>query len=270
MKIITSVTNPKIKIVKALKDKKNRNEKGLYFIEGIRFFEEAIIETEKSNVEIEEIFISDSFSNEILNNLIEKTNYKNNLNINVVPNKLFLELSDTSNPQGILAIVKMKRWKLEDILFKEKLILLLDSVQDPGNLGTIIRTADAAGFSGVIASKGTVDIYNPKVLRATMGSVFRIPFIVTENLSKIILELQNLNIKVYGAHLDGKTSLYNTDLKKDVAIVIGNEGAGMSEEVKSVCDGLLKIEMLGRVESLNASVASGIIIYESLRQRICI
>jgi TrmH family RNA methyltransferase len=268
MSIITSSSNQHIKLIKSLKDKKTRNEKGLFFIEGTRFFEEALSESVLSQVEIVDVFISENISINMIMSEIEKYKYTKKLNIHTITEKIYKDISDTQSPQGILATIKIKKWTINDILNRGDLILILESIQDPGNLGTIIRTADAAGFSGIIASKGTVDLYNPKVLRSTMGSVFRMPYYQTDELKESCKELKNVGIKIYGTHLDAKCSIYEANLNKNVAIIVGNEGAGMSGELMNICDSLIKIKMLGRTESLNASVAAGIVVYESLRQRL--
>lgn len=146
-------------------------------------------------------------------------------------------------------------------------IVILDSIQDPGNMGTIIRTADAAGFRGIIISKGCVDPYNPKVLRTTMGSIFHIPLHLCDNLKKTLTEIKASNIRIYATHLKGSKNYYETDMTGNVAIIIGNEANGISNESQLMADELIRIPMPGKAESLNASVAAGLLMYESLRQR---
>ncbi|PNT93528.1 23S rRNA (guanosine(2251)-2'-O)-methyltransferase RlmB [Clostridium thermosuccinogenes] len=264
MNIITSSQNPVVKEVKSLKIRKHRDEKGLFFIEGTRFVEEAL----KEKAGICKIVITDAFhsnpANGELLNRIKSAGYETY----ILSDRLFREISDTENPQGILAVIRRKTYSLEDILSGSSFLLILDSLQDPGNLGTIIRTADAAGVDGVILSKGSVDLYNPKVLRSTMGSVFHVPALYADDLTKAIGIVKSAGFKVYAAHLKGKTSYFNVDLKKNIAVIIGNEANGIREEVAEQADMLVKIPMSGKAESLNASVAAGLLMYEVVRSRL--
>jgi TrmH family RNA methyltransferase len=150
---------------------------------------------------------------------------------------------------------------------EKPLIIILENIQDPGNLGTIIRTADAVGANGIIISKGSVDVYNPKVVRATMGSIFRVPIISESNLVEDINTLRDNNIEVLASHLQGSSNIYDCDLTKGVAILIGNEGNGLSEGITGLANRNIKIPMIGKSESLNAGVAASIMVYEVLRQR---
>ncbi|MDF2522545.1 MAG: methyltransferase, TrmH family, group 3 [Clostridiales bacterium] len=263
MQTITSSQNPVIKEIKSLKIRKNREEKQLFFIEGIRFVEEAL----KEGVAIETILFSDRLyetrGGEDIISQIREGDYETYH----LPDKLFQEISDTENPQGIIAVVKMKQYKLEEIIDEGDFFLILDSLQDPGNMGTIIRTADAAGVTGIIISRGCVDIYNPKVLRSTMGSIFHIPFCFSESLPEAIRQLKEQGIKVFAAHLDGKLNYFDADMKCGTAIIIGNEANGISQETAEQSDSFVKIPMPGRSESLNASVAASLLMYEVVRQR---
>lgn len=273
MKRISSGGNPVIKEVKALKNRKFRDEKGLFFVEGIKIVDEAI----KCNAEIVRVFMSEEFQFEkeaaLAPHLYSYMNSKEKdgaeSSLYAIPGRLFKEISDTETPQGILAVVKAKGCCLEDMLKGENLFVILDSLQDPGNMGTIIRTADAAGFSGVIASKGSVDLYNPKVLRSTMGSVFRMPVFSGAEMAEVLHVLKSKGIKIYAAHLKASAHCFDRDMKSDAAIIIGGESGGIREEIAAMADELIKIPMAGGAESLNASVAAGILMYESLRQRIC-
>lgn len=263
MQTITSNQNPVIKEVKSLKARKSREEKQRFFIEGIRIIDEAL----KERVAIESILLSDRLyetkgGEEILSR-IRCENYETYH----LPDKLFQEISDTENPQGIMAVVKMRRQKLEEMIEGGDFFLILDSLQDPGNMGTIVRTADAAGVSGIIISRGCVDIYNPKVLRSTMGSVFHVPFCFSENLQDTILALKAKGLKVFAAHLNGDSNYFEINMKNSTAIIIGNEANGICKEVAEQADTLVKIPMPGKSESLNASVAASILMYEVVRQR---
>lgn len=191
----------------------------------------------------------------------------------IVSQQVFGSISGTISPQGILSVVKMQETSLEKILCAERaehdrqLLLLLEDIQDPGNLGTIMRTAEAAGVTGVILSKGTVDIYNPKVVRSTMGTIFRLPFVYVEDLLMTAGRIQEQGIALVASHLEGTSWYDEVDYQKDIAVCIGNEGRGLSQELSGMADIRVKIPMHGQVESLNAAVAASILVYEADRQR---
>ncbi|HHV96503.1 MAG TPA: 23S rRNA (guanosine(2251)-2'-O)-methyltransferase RlmB [Clostridiaceae bacterium] len=268
MQVITSENNPLIKEVKSLKLKKYREQKELFFIEGVRFVEEALLSEE----EIKALIISKSMANDQnVIELVRKAEQRNSsIKLCSVPDNMFKNLSDTQTPQGVIAVVKMKAYNLNDAVGrnngKNNLFIILDAVQDPGNMGTIIRTADAAGFNAVIAGKGCVDIYNPKVLRSTMGSIFHIPVIETDDLSHAINYLKSKGIKIYASHLNGMKNYYELNLSHDIAFIVGNEANGISDQIAALADCLIKIPMYGRAESLNAAIAAGILMYEVVRQ----
>lgn len=265
MNFISSGQNQVIKEIKALKEKKYRDQKGLYFIEGIRFVEEALKEKE----EISKVLVSDKLvevngGSEILEQL-ENANF---CNVYTVPNKLYMDITDTENPQGILAVLSKKAVNLESIYDSKNFFVVLDSIQDPGNMGTIIRTADAVGVTAVIVSKGCVDVYNPKVLRSTMGSMFHIPICYSENVLETLQSIKDRGIRLCAAHLSGSKSYFDLDYKDNIAIIVGNEANGISDSVANISNELVKIPMDGKSESLNASVAAGLLMYEVLRHRI--
>lgn len=176
--------------------------------------------------------------------------------------------SDTKTPQGILCVVRRVEKKLGEISGgKNPLLLILDNIQDPGNLGTIIRTAEAAGITGVIMSADCVDIYNPKTIRSTMGSVFRVPFVYVRELAKTIRGLQEEGIFFYAAHLAGSSAYDEVSYRGKSAFLIGNEGNGLREEIAQCADMYIRIPMHGQVESLNAAAASAVLMFEAARQR---
>lgn len=268
MQIITSENNPLIKDIKSLKIKKYREQNRLFFIEGIKFIEEALT----SDEDIKSIIISETVQKDgKIQGIIHKIKQKERkTRLYSVPDNILKQLSDTETPQGIIAVVKMKNYDLVEIMNRNKknnLFVILDAVQDPGNMGTIIRTADAADFDAIIATKGCVDFYNPKVLRSTMGSIFHIPVINANDLSQLITNLKSKSIKIYASHLNAQKYFYDLDMSKDTAIIIGNEANGISDQTASLADELIKIPMPGKAESLNASIAAGILIYETVRQR---
>lgn len=259
MNIIESKDNSLIKEVKKLHKRKNRIERGQFIIEGFRFVEEAL----KSSFKVEYLFINESVLNKY-----ESLNIKNFINeetkVYAVKNNIIKELCETENPQGIVAVVWNKKMELAD---REGFYILVDKIQDPGNLGTIIRSAHASGALGVITTKGTVDVYNDKALRSTMGSIFNIP--VMEDIEfNITNRLKENEFKFIVSSLDTDKNFYNVDLKGKVVICVGNEGNGISEEVYSFADEKVKIPMPGGAESLNAAVAASIMMYEVVRQRI--
>lgn len=187
----------------------------------------------------------------------------------IISDKVFKNLSDTVNPQGVLAIVRQPRYELEDMLKKSNgLLIFLENLQDPGNLGTILRTAEAAGCTGIIADKNTVDLFNPKVVRSTMGAAFRMPFISVDSLEDTVSMAKNAGFTFYAAHLGGEKSCYEFDYTEPTAFLIGNEGNGLTDEAAELADEKILIPMDGQAESLNAAMATGILIYEAKRQRL--
>jgi TrmH family RNA methyltransferase len=263
MNYIQSGQNAAIKDIKALHLKKNRDSKGFYFVEGIRFVNDAI----DNGQQIERVIISEKL--ESLHGgsqLIERVKGCCS-DCAMVPDKLFGEISDTQTPQGILAVLKKKEYDLNRVINEGSSVVLLDCLQDPGNVGTIIRTADAAGISGVLMSKGCVDLYSPKVLRSTMGSIFHLPIFEGLQISETIRLLKNCQYKVVASHLSGRSNYFQEDMTGRCAIIVGNEANGITEETAEMADRLVKIPMPGRAESLNASVAASVMIYEVVRQK---
>ena len=259
MKKIISKENTIIKHIIKLKEKKYRTEYSEFIIEGAKIVKEAIEE----NANIKNIFISEEALNselveKQLKSVIEAENYI------LVPNNIFKLISDVEKPQGVLAVVEKNMYNIT-IDYKQDIILILDNIQDPGNLGTIIRTADSVGLTQILVSKGTVDCYNSKVLRSTMGAIFRVNIIEKDNLEKSIEKIKQNNFKVITTSLEAEKSIYDLNLNK-TAIVIGNEANGVSKEIIDLADEKAIIPMKGKTESLNASVATGVILYEYLRQ----
>ena len=185
-----------------------------------------------------------------------------------VPDSIFKEISDTENPQGILAIARFKFQELKGLKIKEKpTLVFLDRLQDPGNMGTIIRTADAFNIDGIIINGGCVDPYNPKVVRATMGSIFRIPIYHVEDSVQGLSSLKERGLRIFATSLEGSVPIYDIDYNDGFILVIGNESTGVSDEIYSLSDKLIRIPMPGEAESLNAGVAASIIMYEAMKQR---
>lgn len=264
MKKISSFSNSIIKEVKGLYKKKERWNKELFLIEGVKVVEEYIkLDMEPIYILFSENLFSINGGKELFN-IIKRYDER----LIKLPNKLLKEISDTENPQGILAVINFNVSKMEELLKKrDRFIVILDELQDPGNVGTIIRTADAFGANGVVLTSNCVDIYNPKVVRSTMGSLFHIPIAYVEDKLCLIESLKKEDIKIYAASLESARSIYNVDFKRDFAVVIGNESRGVSQEVLDLVDASIKIPIIGGAESLNAAIASSIIMYETVRQR---
>lgn len=261
MQQITSKENQLIKHIIKLKEKKYRKEYNQFIIEGVKIVKEAINE----NANIENIIVSkNALDSELVKKYLEEE--LRNINYIEVPENIFKLISDVEKPQGILAIVN-KENKKQNVDYSNSIMLALDDIQDPGNLGTIIRTADSIALSQILISKGTVDPYSLKVIRSTMGAIFRINILECENLSKTLEEIKKKGYDVVVTDLDAKKSIYDIDLEKKV-VVIGNEANGVSKNVKDIANIKTIIPMLGKTESLNASVATGVILYEYVRQKI--
>lgn len=258
MQVITSKDNDTIKHIKKLKDKKYRDETNEYIIEGIKLIKEAIEE----KVKIKTIVVCEDCENQKYlgqNILYEIAKY----NCIYVNSKIFNYITDVTNPQGILAVVE-KGDSINNINYNKDIIIALDEIQDPGNLGTILRTLDSANLKQVIVSKNTADPYNPKVVRSTMGAIFRLNIVRVDNMVETLQLIKKKGFEVVVTSLDTRNSIYDIEYKKKV-FVIGNESNGVSKEIQKIADKKVKIPMLGRTESLNASVATGIIVYEYVR-----
>jgi len=248
-------------IAKLIKSTKDRKKQGRYIVEGIKMVLEAV------NMGIaERVFVSEEWWQEYIEKGGEKGVF-DACGYEVLEKQTFKQLTDTVTPQGIIAVVSMKNDSVDNVIEsvkKENIcrLLILENLQDPGNLGTILRTAEAAGYKGVLMNKGTVDIYNPKVVRSTMGAIFRVPFAYAESMDEIISICKENDITVYGAALEGN-DIREEKYDDALAFIIGNESSGMTEESKKACDKLVKIPMCGEVESLNASVAAAVLMYIS-------
>ena len=261
MQTITSKDNELIKHIRKLKDKKYRDESNEYVVEGVKLVEEAV----KENAKIKQIIVCEDTTRtyEIPTHImLEIAKYE----CISVSDKIFNIITQVTNPQGIMAIIE-KNAQDAQIDYTQDIIVALDDVQDPGNLGTILRTVDSIGLNQIIVSKGTADAFNSKVVRSTMGAIFRIKIIEVENLAQAIKEMRKHHFKLMVTSLQTKNSIYDIDFNKKI-IVIGNEANGVSKEIQDMADEKAKIPMLGRTESLNASVAAGVVMYEYVRQKL--
>ena len=268
--MISSTANSRVKRLTALIQKaKMRREEQLFVVEGIRMFREAPAQW------IREVYVSESFLQKKehehdaeLNARIKKYQYE------VLTDEVFRKVSDTQTPQGVLCVLSMPHYELADYVGrwradaqKAPFLILLEDLQDPGNLGTILRAGEGAGVDGVIMTRQTVDLFNPKVIRATMGSIYRVPFFIVKNMGETIDFLGSQGVQVYAAHLDDSTDYAKLDYTKPTAFLIGNEGNGLQRRTAERAAQYIKIPMAGQVESLNAAAAAAILMYEAARQR---
>ncbi len=267
--MISSTANGRIKQVVAWQTKaRERRKDGVFIVEGIRMYEEApenqILETYVSEKFLKQLR-EDRTKGQPLLKKLQQTGYEE------VTEDVFAKMSDTQTPQGVLCVLRRPTYNIEEMLQKKDgnppLLLILEDLQDPGNLGTILRTGEGAGVSGVIMSKDTVDIYNPKTIRSTMGSIYRVPHIYIEDLAQVLTKLHENGVHTYAAHLAGETYYDAFDFKQGTAFLIGNEGNGLKKETADRAESYLKIPMEGKVESLNAAMSAGLLVYEAHRQR---
>lgn len=258
--MITSASNQQMKhVIQLNKKAKTRYEQRVFVVEGMKMCMEA------PKQDIVAMYVSETFLQ-----TPEHVQRIKDYSYEVVADNVFKTISDTQTPQGILALVKMPEYSLEDLLGergKQPHLLILESIQDPGNLGTMIRTGEGAGVTGILMNKTTVDVFHPKTIRATMGSLFRVPFYVTDSLKETLEELKKKGISLYAAHLKGEQSYDRPDYRKPCGFLIGNEGNGLTEETAESADAYIRIPMEGKVESLNAAIAATLLMYEVNRQR---
>ncbi|MEE0164304.1 MAG: TrmH family RNA methyltransferase [Lachnospiraceae bacterium] len=246
MEHITSLKNPKVAAWKALKDRKGRRESGCFLVEGRKMVEEALA----SAFDVETVLVQEGM--ELPDGLT--------MPVYELPAHVLAAVCDTKTPQGIAAVVRMKE---QSALGKH--IVVLDGVQDPGNVGTIIRTADAAGLNGVLLSNQCADVFSPKVLRATMGSIFRMNLRTTDDLPGELTKLREKGYSILSSQLDGTPFYERQDVAERFALIIGNEGNGVSEQVQQTATHRVRLPMRGGAESLNAAIAAAIMMYELMR-----
>ncbi len=253
--LITARDNKYVKLTKNLHTKQGRDKEGMFIIEGYRNVRDAF----KKGAKIEFILVSDKCEYDL-------SHFKGTKLLTLAP-RIFDYVSDTVTPQGIMAVCRIEEVEFADISVDDKsMIVVCENLQDPGNAGTIIRTADAAGAKAVIMAKGCVDIYNPKVVRSVMSSLFSVKVVRNKNMDSIFGYLKNNGFKSVAGALNEKSSdLFDADMKGKCAIFIGNEGNGLSLETVKRCNQSVVIPMIGGAESLNASVAAAIMMYEHVR-----
>ena len=291
--MITSTSNQKVKELIRLKEKSRiREEEKLFLAEGPRMAEEIPMEW------IDCLYVSESYEKKCGE---QTAAYKKaGIRTETLSDEVFARVSDTKTPQGVLAAVHMPEYSFADILGVKKaaahthvqrafmqdpfeghfaardgaagrarlpLVLVLDNLQDPGNMGTVFRSAEAAGASGILMSKDCVDVYNPKVIRSTMGSVLRVPFVYADDFGETLEEIKKAGIRLFAAHLKGSVPYDEADYRGRTAFLIGNEANGLTEASAQAADCRIRIPMEGKVESLNAAVAASVLMFEAARQR---
>ena len=278
MEIISSKDNKRIKYIRSLLEKGGIRKKNHSFVvEGIKLVDEALEYGNVLDIIVSESLYEEIVSGDLSRNALLSDNgkhiikqVKQGTSLTVVSDAVFKSVSETITPQGVIAVVDMPESGLLEGDYLKKAyeksgkikLLVLEDTADPGNLGTIMRTAEAAGVTGVIMGKGTVDIFNPKVVRSTMGSIFRLPFAYVDDLKAVILGLKRDGISFYATHLKGKESYRDISYSDKAGILIGNEARGLSDEIANLADTYVIIPMQGKVESLNAAVAAALMMYE--------
>ena len=258
---ITAVNNAQVKLAAELKQKKHRTKTGLFLAEGLRTVEEAI-----EARQVESIFytpIEDDRTRKALEEAAAK-----GVKLYCVNEAIMKKISDTETPQGIIAVCNMTHLSLEELLSRGEMLLVLDRVQDPGNIGTMLRTADAAGVGGLVLLSGCADIYAPKTVRASMGSLFHIPVLQGLDEATFIDTAKDFGYELLVTSLEGATSLYKADLSGRIAFVMGNEANGVTAKLLKAADKKVFIPMQGKAESLNVAMAAGVVMFEALRRRI--
>lgn len=260
--MITSSSNARVRQVAQWQAKaRERRQAGIFLAEGFKMFGEAPEEA------VREVYISQAALERVqdqpkLVRKLDRTGYE------TVTEEVFGRMSDTQTPQGILCVIKRPEHRLEELLAVPRpLLMVLENLQDPGNLGTVVRTGEGAGVTGIILGEGTADLYSPKTVRATMGSIYRVPVVREEDLAGTVKLLQQKGIRAYAAHLQGRNYYDGFSFREGTAFLIGNEGSGLSAGLASAAQERIRIPMEGQVESLNAAVAASLLMYEAHRQR---
>ncbi|MCX8009525.1 MAG: RNA methyltransferase [Ignavibacteria bacterium] len=251
-----ALTRSKFKLLQSLRQKKFRNQYNLFLIEGEKIVSECL----NSDWVIQEIFLTEDYSNK--NQKLVNLTKSKLIDISFISSKDLERISSDVSPQGILALVENREFDIAYTLNNpNKRFVLLDGISDPGNLGTIIRSADWFGMNGIFLSDKSVEAFNPKVIKASMGSIFHLPIFENCNLTKLIVELKNKNCKIFSADIKGE-SVKSIKEKNNYALIFGNESLGLSDELKSLSDSVVTIPSKGKSESLNVAIAASIIFYE--------
>ncbi|MCD7735946.1 MAG: RNA methyltransferase [Lachnospiraceae bacterium] len=255
--MITSTSNARVKQLLQLRKKaRERNAQDLFVVEGPKMYQETPPER------IVQVCVSEKYyqKNQAL--------FEGGGQVTVLSDRVFESVSDTRTPQGVLCIVRQYHYELPDLLCGDvPLIMALENLQDPGNLGTIVRMAEGAGATGILLGPGCVDIYNPKTIRSTMGSIYRVPFYYTDDLKRDLCVLRDRGVRWFAAHLEGSVPYDEESYVGSSGFLIGNESQGLTSEITAAADARIRIPMCGKVESLNAAIAASVLMYEANRQR---
>ena len=258
------LSKEKLKQISKLKTEKERNIEGRFLIEGVRLCQEVL----SSNWEVELVLFSGEFEESSEGQGMLEDSGKRGIEVFRLKKKEIEKLADTETPQGIMAVVQKKKLALsKDFLKNSSLLLGLDNIRDPGNLGTMIRTADAAGTNGVLLSKGCVELYNPKVIRSTLGSIFHLPVVEGLDLKEVLPEIKVSGFKIFSSEVHQGKNYTKISYPEKICLLIGSEASGVRKEVSNLADEKIKIPIFGKAESLNASVACGILLYEIIRNK---
>jgi TrmH family RNA methyltransferase len=261
--MLTSTDNPKVKYFHSLKTNKPRKTSGKFMVEGIHLVGEAIQSGLLDRVIYSEKILETTDGKGLLGKIISAGIPNEEAN-----DKVIRHLSDVETPQGIIASVKPKAVDIGSLFESpDPLIVVACGIQDPGNLGTIIRTADAAGCSGIILTQGTVNPYNDKVIRASSGSIFHLNIVKIDDIIEVVSALKRRGIKVVSTLVGAEKEYYSVDYSGPVAVIIGSESKGLPAEIERLSDVSVSIPIIGQAESLNAAVSCAIVLYEALRQR---
>ena len=265
--MITSTNNSRVKqIAEYSKKSKARRKDGIFLLEGIRMLREVPLDS------LREVYATSHFMENLSPDdraVIGRIKSDDGVSFEEVSDEVMRKMADTQTPQGVLAIVKEKRWEMADLLGDgQPLLLILENIQDPGNLGNMFRTGEGAGVTGIIMSSDMADVYNPKVVRSTMGAILRVPFIYVDSIPETVKELREKHgVTSYAAHLKGTKNYDEISYKGASAFLIGNEGNGLTKEAADAASEYVLIPMLGKVESMNAATSAAILTFEAARQR---
>lgn len=259
--MINSTSNKQVKRIVSLRSKaKARREEGVYVVEGLRMCRELTPDS------VDGLYVTEGFASDP-----DNRKWLEGFRPELVSDVVMNAMADTRTPQGVLAVVRQRAYTMDDILRADQgkplALMVLETIQDPGNLGTIIRAGEGAGITGIVMNRDTADIYNPKVIRSTMGSVFRMPFAYVDDLHAACALMKNWGVRLFAAHLKGVNNYDQEDYTDHVGFLIGNEANGLTDGTAALADCLVKIPMEGAVESLNAAVAASVLMFESARQR---
>ncbi|WP_282939907.1 RNA methyltransferase [Paenibacillus sp. RC67] len=261
---ITSVQNARVKAWAQLLDKKGRDKQGQFIIEGVHLVQEAL----ESGATIDTLVVADDRQHELPAGMLKQA-IDAGIECVAVSEQVLAKCTDTLTPQAAFAVLPKLGWAQESLMDPAApgLVVVVDGIQDPGNLGTIIRSADAVGATGVLLGRGTVDLYNPKTVRSTMGSLFHLPIVQGGDLRDALPQASSQGVAIVTTSLQGKRSCYEYDFRQPVWFVVGNEGQGVSAEVSALATEHILIPMQGRAESLNAAMAATVVLFEAMRQR---